>query len=276
MNFLETIIDRKRAALEAAKRDVPIDRLKSMVDGIRPRNDFKSAVSRKSNEPIKIIAEIKRASPSKGMIAGDINPIMVARDYETGGASGISILTERDFFKGSIEDLQRVRDAVPLVPLLRKDFIVDEYQIYESLQIGADAVLLIVAALDQEQLKRFMTAAKACGLASLVEVHSDRELDLALAAGADIIGVNNRNLITFEVSAEISGDLARKIPEEIGSISESGIHDIDGLRYASDAGYDAALIGEYFMRSKDRVAEVRKFAAQKSKATFQNSKTFDH
>ena len=259
MNFLETIINQKRTPLEAAKKHISLADMQAMAHEIRPRNDFKDAITRKQNEHVKVIAEIKRASPSKGIIADNVDPKKVAGDYKNGGASAISILTENNFFKGSIEDLRCIRDAVRDVPLLRKDFIIDEYQIYESVQIGADAILLIVAALDQEMLKRFMAIAKECRLASLVEVHEDKELDIALRAGAEIIGVNNRNLVTFEVSSEVSEKLARQIPEGIVSVSESGIHDMDSLLAATDAGYDAVLIGEYFMRAKDRVAEVRRF-----------------
>ncbi len=260
MNFLDTIINQKKAAIETAKQKLALKKLVGLVNGIRPRNDFKDAIIRRQNEPVNVIAEIKRASPSKGMIASNIDPVEAARDYKTGGASAISILTESNFFKGSAEDLQCVHEAVQDIPLLRKDFIIDEYQIYESVQIGADVVLLIVAALGEKILKEFIATTKTCGLRSLIEVHSEKDLEIALSAGAEIIGVNNRNLVTFEVSPKVSEKLARKIPKGIVSVSESGIYDLDGLRAASDAGYHAVLIGEHFMRSKDRAAEVRKFA----------------
>ncbi|MFZ1081033.1 MAG: indole-3-glycerol phosphate synthase TrpC [Candidatus Kryptoniota bacterium] len=260
MNFLETIINQKRAAVKTAKEKISLDKLMSLVNGTGPRNDFKNAITRGENGNVNVIAEIKRASPSKGIIADNIYPEELARDYKTGGASAISILTESNFFKGSSEDLRCVHQAVQGIPLLRKDFIIDEYQIYESVQIGADAILLIVAALNRGMLEKFIARAKSCGLSSLVEVHSEEDLEIALSAGAEIIGVNNRNLVTFEVFPEVSEKLAQKIPKGIVSVSESGIHDLDGLHAASDAGYHAVLIGEHFMRSKDRAAEVRKFS----------------
>lgn len=269
MNFLEAIINQKRVVVDAAKRKVPLGKLIAAVNGTVPRNDFKNAITRKNSEHVKVIAEIKRASPSKGTIAENVDPIQLVRDYKIGGASAVSILTEENFFKGSLLDLQNVRNMVLDVPLLRKDFIIDEYQIYESVQIGADAILLIVAAVGENDLKKFISVAKKLRLSSLVEVHNAEELDTALSAGAEMIGVNNRDLVTFKVSSEISENLARKIPKEIVSVSESGITDVEGLRSASEAGYHAVLIGEHFMRAKDRVAEVKRFVGTLSS---QNSK----
>ncbi len=262
MNFLETIIARRRASVEKAKETLSLDRLTSLVEDVRPANDFKARLSRGAGEPVRIIAEIKRASPSKGIIAPDIEPREVARDYAAGGASAISVLTEESYFKGSSDDLQSVREAVPSTPLLRKDFIIDEYQIYESLLLGADAILLIVAALDEATLSRFIGVARQCGLSPLVEVHADEELDIALSAGAGIIGVNNRNLTNFEVSSEASERMASRMPASVVSVCESGISGLDGLRAAGELGYHAALIGEHFMRATDRAAEVARFAGQ--------------
>ena len=288
MNFLDTIIARKQAAVESAKGRISFEKLVGLTNGVKPRNNFKIAIARGWNDPVRIIAEIKRASPSKGAIAEDIDAAQVARDYKSGGASAISVLTENNFFKGSDKDLQCVREAVQDVPVLRKDFIIDEYQIYESVQMGADAILLIVAAFaagqagaSEKMLKKFIATARQCGLSSLVEVHDENELDAALSAGAEIIGVNNRNLVTFEVSPEVSEKLAQNIRtkqsfrgKEIVTVSESGIHDLNALRTASDGGYHAVLIGEHFMRAKDRAAEVRKFsdAIDNSKFENQNSK----
>lgn len=260
MNFLETIIGRKKAIVDKTKTEVSLEELMRLVSGVKPKNDFRKSLSRPAGEPVKVIAEIKRASPSKGTIAADIDPAGISRDYEAGGASAISILTEDSYFKGSAEDLITVRKAVPDIPLLRKDFIVDEYQIYESVHIGADAILLIVAALSVDKLKNFVAIAKKCGLSALVEVHDDRELDAALSSGAEIIGVNNRNLVNFEVSPETSVRIAARIPAGIVSVSESGISDIGGLHAAGELGYSAVLVGEHFMRAADRAAEVRKFA----------------
>lgn len=261
MNFLEKIVGQKKVEVEEAKKILSLTEIKDLVHGKRPRNNFKKAIAQKNNDSIKVIAEIKRASPSKGVIAENVDPAKLACDYKDGGASAISILTEKNFFLGSSLDLRNVRKAVPDIPILRKDFIVDEYQIYESAQIGADAVLLIVAALDENKLKRFILMAKELGISSLVEVHTEKELDAALASGAEIIGVNNRDLVTFEVSPMVSEALAKKIPTEVVSVCESGIKDVSGLRNALGSGYHAVLIGEHFMRAKDRVSEVRRFVS---------------
>ncbi len=261
MNFLETIIGRRKASVEKAKGVLSLNDLISLVSGLRPGNDFRKSLVRAPGENVRIIAEIKRASPSKGNISTDIDPADVARAYAAGNASAISILTEESYFKGSTKDLQIVREAVPGMPLLRKDFVVDEYQIYESVLIGADAVLLIVAALKEENLVRFIQLARKYGLCPLVEVHADDELDAALSAGADVIGVNNRNLATFEVSPETSERMARKIPAAIVTVSESGISDLEELRAAGELGYHAVLIGEHFMRAGDKAAEVRRFSS---------------
>lgn len=261
MNFLEKIIGQKKGEVEEVKKIVPLAEIKNLIRGKRPRNDFKNAITRKNVEPIKIVAEIKRASPSKGVIAENVDPVKLALDYEDGGASAVSILTEKDFFLGSSSDLHNVRKAVPDIPILRKDFIVDEYQIYESVQIGADAVLLIVAALNENELREFISLAKELKISSLVEVHNEKELYAALASGAEIIGVNNRSLVTFDVSTAVSEKLAKEIPSEVVSVSESGIKDILGLQAALESAYHAVLIGEHFMRADDPSAEVKKFAS---------------
>jgi indole-3-glycerol phosphate synthase len=260
VNFLETIVGTKKAGVEEAKQILGLAELKSLVADVRPKNDFRKRLLRENGNAVRVIAEIKRASPSKGMIAAEIEPRSVAEDYSRGGAAAISVLTESSFFKGSTRDFQTVRDAVPGLPLLRKDFIVDEYQIYESVLIGADAILLIVAALEYPALERFLGLSKECGLGALVEVHKDEELDAALSAGAEIIGVNNRDLATFEVSPRTSERIAKKIPRGIVSVSESGISAPEGVLAAGELGYHAVLIGEHFMRSADKAAEVGKFA----------------
>ncbi len=250
------------ASVEKARKELSLTELMERVEGARPRNDFGARLLRTTGEPLKIIAEIKRASPSKGLIAGGINPADVAREYLQGGASAISVLTEESYFKGSVSDFQLVRGTVPEMPLLRKDFIVDEYQIYESVLIGADAILLIVAALDHNALSRYIALSGQLGLSALVEVHAEEELDAALSGGAAIIGVNNRNLVTFEVSPKASEKIAARIPPGVVSVSESGISGLEGLRAAAELGYHAVLIGEHFMRATDRAGEVRKLARQ--------------
>ncbi len=260
MNFLETIVGRKKEYLASAREIRGISEIAALAARTKPKNDLKGRLLRKAGDPVRVIAEIKRASPSKGLIAPEIQPAEIARDYSLGGASAISVLTETTYFKGSEKDFQDVREAVRDVPLLRKDFIIDEYQVYESAVLGADAILLIVAALDKSSLAHLLRRTRECGMSALVEVHSEDELELALSVGAGLIGVNNRNLATFEVSREVSERVARKIPAGIVSVSESGISDVAGLKAAGYLGYHAVLIGEYFMRAKDRESEVRKFA----------------
>ncbi len=260
MNFLDKIISLKKAAVDEAKTVLTLSELTSLVTDVRPKNNFKTAITRSQGGRMKVVAEIKRSSPSKGSIAEGVDPASVAKDYQMGKASAVSVLTETSFFKGSIKDFQSVRESVPHMPLLRKDFIIDEYQIYESLLIGADAVLIIVAILDKERVGRFLSIVRECGLSALVEVHREEELEVALSSGAEIVGVNNRDLASFEVSNEVSERLSKKIPPNIVSVSESGISDPAGLRAAGTLGYHAVLIGEQFMRAKNRVAEVSKFS----------------
>lgn len=264
MNFLETIVGRKKESVAEAKERIPLSELEKRVLNLKPRNDFRRILFRESGDSVRVIAEIKRASPSKGMIAEKIEPASIARDYALGGASAISVLTEASYFRAAPDDFHAVREAVPDTPLLRKDFVIDEYQIYESVLMGADALLLIVAALDKAKLADFITRAKQLGIGALVEVHAEEELDAALSAGAEIVGVNNRNLVTFEVSREVSARVARGIPEGIVSVSESGISDVDGLRSAGELGYHAVLIGEHFMRAENRAEEVRKFTRREN------------
>jgi indole-3-glycerol phosphate synthase len=211
---------------------------------------------------INIIAEFKRRSPSKGMIREDANPIEIARAYETGGAVAMSVLTEEDYFAGSLDDLREVKSTVDL-PVLRKDFIVDEYQVYESAIAGADAILLIVAALDDESLARLRRLAEdELQMDALVEVHTSDEMKRAVACGAKLIGVNNRNLRTFEVSLETSLSLAREAPSEALLISESGLNNSADLRRLYNAGYRGFLIGETLMRAHDLATALRSFRGQ--------------
>jgi indole-3-glycerol phosphate synthase len=199
---------------------------------------------------VNIIAEFKRRSPSKGVIRADVDPVTMARDYERGGAVAISVLTEQDYFDGSLDDLRGVRDAVSL-PVLRKDFIVDEYQVYESAAAGADALLLIVAALDDDSLAHLRHVTEdELGMDALVEVHTSAEMKRALASGAKLIGVNNRDLRTFNVSLETSIELAREAPPSVVLVSESGLNTSDDLRRLQSHGYKGFLIGESLMRAE--------------------------
>jgi indole-3-glycerol phosphate synthase len=197
-----------------------------------------------------VIAECKRRSPSKGVLAPRYDPVGIARSYERGGAAAISVLTEPTFFDGALDHLSAVRAAVA-VPLLRKDFIVDEYQLFEARAAGADAVLLIVAALDQPKLLRLQSRAWELGLATLVEVHDDDELSRAVDSGARVLGVNNRNLRTLTVDVDASFRLAARMPAHVVAVSESGLQTRDDLERLSSAGYRAFLIGERFMTDPD-------------------------
>ena len=205
---------------------------------------------------VNVIAECKRRSPSKGVLASTYDPVAIARCYEQGGAVAISVLTEPTFFDGALEHLTSVRSAVS-VPLLRKDFIVDEYQLLEARAAGADAVLLIVAALAQHDLVRLHARAWELGLATVVEVHDDEELSRALDGGARVVGVNNRNLRTLAVDVEASYRLAAKIPSTVVAVSESGLQSQGELGRLSAAGYRAFLIGERFMTDPDPARAVR-------------------
>lgn len=213
-----------------------------------PRRDFAAAL----NAPgISIIAEFKRRSPSRGALAADADPVARARAYERGGAAAISVLTDSRYFAGSIADMRAARGAVAL-PVLRKDFIVEACQIAETAGPGGpDCLLLIAAALGEDELRLLREAAEACGQAALVEVHDEGELDRALAAGASIIGINNRDLRTFNVSLEATLRLRPRVPDGIPVVSESGVHTRDDVRRLADAGVDAILVGEALMAAGD-------------------------
>lgn len=210
----------------------------------------------KEPSPIHIIAEVKKASPSKGLICREFDYKEIARDYEKGGASAISVLTEPKYFLGDNKYLTEIKEEVKL-PLLRKDFIIDEWQIYEAKAIGADALLLIVSALTQKELTYFMSLARALAIDCLVETHDEEEVKRALEAGAEIIGVNNRNLKTFEVSLEVSERLRKLVPATHVFVAESGIHTSEDIRRLKAMGVDAALIGESLVKAQDRIGKLR-------------------
>ena len=209
-----------------------------------------------SESGISFICEVKRASPSKGLIAPDFPYLEIARDYEKAGADAISVLTEPEYFMGSNQYLSEIRREVG-IPILRKDFTVDEYQIYEALAIGADAVLLICALLDTETLKKYIAIADKLGLSCIVEAHDEDEVKSALSAGARIVGVNNRNLKDFTVDITNSARLRKLVPSDIIFISESGIKTRDDVKRLEDENVNAVLIGETFMRSPDKAAMLK-------------------
>ncbi len=247
MSVLDEILEGVRADLVTRQRDVPLDRLKeAAARAPSPRN----VLAALKGEDVAVIAEVKRASPSKGALAAIADPAALAMDYEAGGARVISVLTETRRFGGSLEDLAAVRDAVQ-VPVLRKDFVISAYQLWEARAHGADMVLLIVAALPQNALVSLVERAGSIDLVPLVEVHTEAELDRALEAGAEVIGVNARNLATLEVDRSVFPRLARRVPDGVIKIAESGIrgpHDL--LAYAA-AGADAVLVGESLVTGKN-------------------------
>jgi indole-3-glycerol phosphate synthase len=242
--ILDRIVASKAKRLEETKLRLPLARLARSTDGkIRP---LAAALSR--SERVNIIAEIKQRSPSKGIICEDFDPVRIAKSYEIGDAAALSVLCEEDFFGGSLEHLKAIRGQVEL-PLLRKDFIFDEYQIYESASAGADAILLIVAILDDELLARLIGLARDVGLEPLVEVHSADEVRRAAQAGASIIGVNNRDLTTFNVDLETSVRMVSVAPIGAILVSESGIHNGQDIRRLKQSGFSAFLVGEHLMRA---------------------------
>ena len=254
MNRLEEILDAKRAEIERLRpRVVELERR------ARERTDFRSfrATLNREDGRLALIAEVKKASPSAGVIAETFDPIVVAKNYERAGADAISVLTDEKFFRGRLEYLVNVRRAVS-VPLLRKDFILDEVQIVESATNGADAILLIVAALEQKQLVDLSNAAAKYKLDALVEVHSRSELDRALDAGAELIGINNRNLATFDVDLGVTENLCRYVPDEVVLISESGIKSVEDVARIRACGVDAILVGEALMRGELSIEQLRK------------------
>ncbi|HLL77146.1 MAG TPA: indole-3-glycerol phosphate synthase TrpC [Pyrinomonadaceae bacterium] len=249
-NFLAEIVGRKRLRVEAARRTVPVEEMARRAFAARhdaaPRA-LSSALRREGR--LNVIAEFKRASPSKGVIRDGASPASVAAAYAEGGAVAVSVLTEEDGFRGSLEDLRAVRAAVRL-PALRKDFIFDEYQIYEAAEAGADAVLLIVAALDDERLTRLRELAEdELRMDALVEAHTGDELRRARDCGATLVGVNNRDLHSFKVSLEVSARLARLAPANVLLVSESGLKTRDDLVRLRALGYRGFLVGESLMRA---------------------------
>jgi indole-3-glycerol phosphate synthase len=263
VDILSKIIDTKRVRVERARETVSQEQLREEAIAKRRHSDRQALVrALTSKQGINIIAEFKRRSPSKGVIRDDISPERMARLYEGGGAAAISVLTEEDYFNGSLDDLRSIRQAV-MLPILRKDFIFDEYQIYEAAAAGADAILLIVAALTDDLLThlRILTEDK-LGLDALVEVHTRDELERAIAAGAKLIGVNNRDLRTFEVSLQTSVMLASGVSEDCVLVSESGLSGAADLVELYARGYKGFLIGESLMRAQDPQSTLSSIIAE--------------
>jgi indole-3-glycerol phosphate synthase len=243
--ILAAIVEHVREQVERRRRETPVSKLRERRLFAAPVRGFAAALAGNSR---RIIAEVKKASPSKGLIREDFDPVAIAKDYADHGASALSVLTEERFFQGSLAHLEAIRQAVG-VPLLRKDFMLDSYQLVEAKSYGADAVLFIAALLDSSLLRELREEATALALDSLVEVHTEKELESALKAGSQLIGINNRNLKTFEVSLATTETLAPLLPPGTPAICESGIDSLEQIRCVEKLGIHVFLIGESLMRA---------------------------
>ena len=253
--ILDTILNEKKIEVEARKASLPIGELKSRVSDAPVPLDFMRRLVRNEHGIPAVIAEVKKASPSKGVIRPNFDPQAIAKSYEAAGAQAISVLTDEKFFQGSLNFLRRVKQSVSL-PVLRKDFIIDEYQVFEARAAGADAILLIVAALEKDKLNLLMNRAAEIGMQVLVEVHDEHEMETAIDVGAPLIGINNRNLQTFEVSLDTTARLLPMIPRA-KTVSESGIFTHGDMMMLGKMGVDAVLIGEALMREDNIEAKLR-------------------
>ncbi len=256
MDVLAKILAQKRKRVEQSKREVPLDRLQSDAYAKRASATPHALSNALRSDAINIIAEFKRRSPSKGVIRADADLGSIVKSYAAGGAAAISVLTETDHFDGSLADLTAVKMQTAL-PVLRKDFVFDPYQLYEAAAAGADAILLIVAALDDEQLGSLRRLTDELGMDALVEVHNDEEMERAASTGATLIGVNNRNLHTFEVTLETSVTLAGLAPKGCLLVSESGLSQGADLQRLREHGFHGFLIGESLMRARDPEIALR-------------------
>jgi Indole-3-glycerol phosphate synthase len=249
--YLDRIVAVKRGEVEALKERLNPAEAERRIAELPPCRGFRCALSEGRRRDIGLIAEVKKASPSKGLIREDFHPVELARGYEAAGADCLSVLTDRGFFQGANEYLTRIREAVGL-PLLRKDFTIDPLQIYEARLIGADAILLIAAILTADELRSFHRLAKDLGMDALVEVHDRKEMETVLELGiAELVGINNRDLRTFVTDLKTTEELALLVPEASLLVSESGISSPDDIRRVRGAGARAVLIGEHFMRQPD-------------------------
>jgi indole-3-glycerol phosphate synthase len=251
--ILDKIVAAKKDEVARMKREVSLFALKKRIAMSQPIHDFAASLR---GDSIRLIAEVKKASPSRGLLCPDFDPVGLAQTYAASGAAAISVLTEVEHFQGSLEHLEAVRQAVD-IPLLRKDFIFDEYQVYESAAFGADALLLITAILGQKQLEELLALSRKLGLDCLVEVHNEAELTTALLAGAKVIGINNRDLATFEVNTDTTRRLRLLIPPEVIVVSESGIKTAKDMKKMKECKVDAVLVGEALVTAGDIPSRIQ-------------------
>jgi indole-3-glycerol phosphate synthase len=256
MDILFEIISNRQKQIKLAESKVSLTEIKTKAEKAVQHKTSNRFLKALQNNRTAIIAEVKKASPSKGIICEDFNYLQIAKEYKDGGAAAISVLTEESYFQGHLNYLYEIAQTVDL-PILRKDFIVNEYQIYEAALNGASAILLIASVLSEKQLETFQELAQTLKMGSLVEVHNEAELTKVLKLGAQIIGINNRNLRDFSVSLEKSYYLGKQIPDHIIKVSESGIHNRDDIIELEKNGFQAALIGETLMRQTNRAAYIK-------------------
>jgi len=256
-DILNRILQRKAEEITACKQKVTVDQLRQKIESASPPRGFIKALrGKQANGLSAVIAEIKKASPSKGVIRADFDPVQIAQSYANGGAACISVLTDRDFFQGHDDYLVAAREACDL-PVIRKDFMMDSYQVYEARALGADCILLIVAALDDRTLEDLYQLASDLAMDALIEVHNQDELDRAMRLDVDILGINNRNLHTFETSLTTTLDLLYQLPESCLVVTESGIHTGDDVQLMRDHGVNSFLVGEAFMRAENPGTELQ-------------------
>jgi len=253
MNILDEICEHKREEVRDRSKRVPLSEMEKRGHDADAPLDFRRAVTAAGKN---IIAEVKRASPSAGVIKEDFDPVRIAQQYQEGGAAALSVLTDEKYFRGKLEFIRRIKDAVTL-PVLQKDFIISAYQIYEARAFGADCILLIVKILSDDELREFLDCATSLGLAALIEVHDEGELKRALACGAEIVGINNRNLSDFSVDIRTTMRLAPLTPEGKIIVSESGIKTSSDIQKLRDVGVNAFLIGETILRSEHPVEALK-------------------
>ena len=253
MTLLDQIIKRKKEEIRGSKSKISIEYLKNSAFLGKKTFSLKESIKNKSG----IIAEFKRQSPSKGIINDQVSPLEVASAYENFGASGISILTDKDFFGGSFDDILNIRKQIN-IPILRKDFMIDEYQFYEAKSIGADVVLLIAACLSASQIQEFTELSHELGLEVILEIHTEEELK-HYHSKIDFIGINNRNLKDFKVDLQHSVNLKNQLPEHVLSIAESGIYSVKDFNYLKEKGFDGFLMGEYFMKNENPAKTFEEF-----------------